>query len=149
MNQTTPFCLPEGLPIPVPEADGLSAPFWEGLQQETLRMQRCGDCKTWQWEPEWICHHCLSLNMRWEAVEPEGRLYVVERVWHPVHPALREAGPYLLALVELPQAGGVRMIGNIVGDPMQQIAVGTPLRGVFEHHRAAQPAYTLLQWKVA
>lgn len=148
MTQTAPFCLPKGLPIPVPEPDGLSAPFWDGLQQQELRIQRCTDCGTWQWEPEWICHHCLSLNMRWEAVQPKGRLYAIERVWHPVHPALREKGPYLLALVELPEAEDIRMIGNIVGDSMQQIAVGARLRGVFEHHRAAEPAYSLMQWKV-
>jgi len=33
-----------------------------------------------------------------------------------VHPALKEAGPYVVVLVELPHAGGIRMRGNLVGD---------------------------------
>ena len=50
-------------------------------------------------------------------------------------------------LVELPQAGGIRMIGNLLGDPMQEVAIGSTVKGVFEHHADADPAYTLLQWQ--
>ena len=32
--------LPPGLPIPVPERNGLSAPFWDGLKQGRIRVQR-------------------------------------------------------------------------------------------------------------
>lgn len=36
-------------------------------------------------------------------------------VWHPSHAALRQHGPHLAVLVELPHAGGVRMVGNFLG----------------------------------
>ena len=36
---------------------------------------------------------------------------------NPVHPALKDAGPYIAVLVELPDADNVRMIGNLLGDP--------------------------------
>ncbi|MBK8739161.1 MAG: OB-fold domain-containing protein [Betaproteobacteria bacterium] len=140
--------LPAGLPIPVPESDGLSAPFWDGLKQEIVRVQICGQCNTWQWGPEWLCHRCHSLDMRWQEVEPKGVVYTIERVWHPVHPALKEAGPYLLVLVELPAAGNLRMLGNLVGDPMRQVPVGTPVKGVFEHHESDDRSWTLLQWAI-
>ena len=32
--------LPPGLPIPVPEPSGLSKPFWDGLRNETIMVQR-------------------------------------------------------------------------------------------------------------
>ena len=32
--------LPPGLPIPVPEPNGLSKPFWDGLRDETIMVQR-------------------------------------------------------------------------------------------------------------
>ncbi len=35
-DQPAPTYLPPGLPIPVPEPDGLSAPYWEGLRQNRL-----------------------------------------------------------------------------------------------------------------
>lgn len=144
---TTP-ALPEGLPIPVPEADGLSQPYWDGLARNELLVQRCTRCRTWQWGPEWICHHCQSLDIGWERTEPDGLVYVAERVWHPVHPALKEAVPYVLVLVELPGAGGIRMLGNMLGDPMQDVPVGAPVRGVFEHHAGPGRPYSLLQWQL-
>ena len=139
--------LPEGLPIPTPETDGLSAPYWNGLKEGVLTIQRCKSCGGWQWGPEWICHRCLSFDMGWEQVAPRGRIYSWERVWHPVHPALKGHGPYIVALVELPHAGNVRLIGNLLGDPQQTVTIGAEVEGVFEHHPQASPAYSLMHWR--
>lgn len=78
---------------------------------------------------------------------PRGRIFSWERVWHPVHPALKERGPYLVVLVELPEAGGVRMLGNLLGDAMQEVPIGARVEGIFEHHRATENPYSLLQWR--
>ena len=146
MNATS-FYLPEGLPIPTPEADGLSAPYWNGLKEDVLMVQRCKGCGGWQWGPEWICHRCHSFDMGWEAVEGRGRIFSWERVWHPVHPALKGHGPYIVVLVELPHAGNIRLIGNLLGDPQQEVRIGSEVEAVFEHHRDAKPSYTLLHWR--
>jgi uncharacterized OB-fold protein len=139
--------LPAGLPSPVPEADGLDAPYWEGTRRGELRVQRCRACQGWQWGPEWICHRCLAFDLAWTAVAPHGRIYSWERAWHPVHPALRGHGPYLVVLVELPHAGGVRMVGNLLGDPMQTVDIGAAVEAVFEPHDEATPPFTLVQWR--
>lgn len=141
--------LPAGLPIPVAEADGLSQPFWSALRENRLLVQRCGHCQAWQFGPEWICHQCHCFDPQWQEVEPRGRIYSWERVWHPVHPCLKERGPYLVVLVELPHAGHVRMLGNLLGDALQEVVIGAEVQGVFEHHEDASPAHTLLQWRVA
>src|SRR4051812_2563261 len=94
--------LPAGLPVPVAEPDGLSAPYWAGLQLEKLLVQRCARCGGWQFGPEWICHQCHAFDPAWAEVPAEGRIYSWERVWHPVHPALKERCPYVAVLVELP-----------------------------------------------
>ena len=99
--------------------------------------------------PEWICHACRSFEVGWEHVDGRGRIYSWERVWHPVHPALRDTGPYVVVLVELPQAGGVRMIGNLVGDPHQEVVIGAPVTAVFEQHAAVVPPYALVHWTLA
>ena len=89
--------------------------------------------------------HGLGLNI--EAVrQVRGRIYSYERVWHPVHPALKYQGPYLIVLVEFPDQDGVRMIGNLLGDPEQEVIVGAPVKAVFEHHPDDDPPYTLVQW---
>jgi uncharacterized OB-fold protein len=138
--------LPAGLPGPAADPEGLSAPYWEGLRQNRLLVQRCKQCGTWQFGPEWICHHCHAFDPGWVEVAPRGRIFSWERVWHPVHPALKEHGPYLVVLVELPQAGGVRMLGNLLGDPMQEVPIGAEVRGVFEQHSEGAAPYALLQW---
>lgn len=139
--------LPAGLPRPAPAPDGLDAPYWQGAAQDRLVVQRCRSCRTWQWGPEWICHACLSFDLGWEEVAPRGRIYAWERPWHPVHPALREHGPYIIVLVELPEAGNVRMIGNLLGDPRQEVPIGAEVEAVFEHHGDANPPYSLVQWR--
>ena len=148
VSRSSSSYLPAGLPVPVSEADGLAQPFWDGLRQERLLVQRCARCGTWQFAPEWICHQCHAFDPPWVEVAPQGRIYSWERVWHPAHPALASHGPYLAVLVELPHAGGVRMVGNLLGDPAQQVVIGAPVRGVFEHHLQIQPACSLLQWAV-
>ncbi|MDO8277908.1 MAG: OB-fold domain-containing protein [Burkholderiaceae bacterium] len=139
------FYLPEGLPVPVPEADGLSAPFQDGLREGRLMLQRCAACHRFQWGPEWICHRCHSFDVQWESVEPVGTLYSWTRIWHPTHPVLQARGPYLAAIVELPHADNVRVVGNLLGDAHQVPQIGAPVRGVFEQH-ATDPPYALLQW---
>ena len=131
-----------------PAAMELDAPYWEGLTEGVLRVQQCGDCGGWQWGPEWICHHCLSDNVTFTEVEPSGVIYSYERVWHPVHPALAEQGPYVVVLVELPQAGNIRMVGNLLGDPEAEVPIGAAVVGEFEHHLDAEPAFSLLHWRL-
>jgi uncharacterized OB-fold protein len=147
----SPTYLPPGLPRPVAQPDGLDAPYWDGVTRGELRVQRCRACRAWQWGPEWICHACLSFDLGWETVAGQGTIYSWERVWHPVHPALEDAGPYVVVLVELPHAGNVRMIGNLLGDPTQAVTVGAAVEAVFEPHHAADgaPTHTLVQWRRA
>jgi uncharacterized protein len=139
--------LPAGLPAPVPQPDGLDGPYWEGAARGELHVQRCTRCGTWQWGPEWICHACRSFDVGWQQVAPRGLVHSWTRVWHPVHPALKGHGPYLVVLVELPQAGGVRLLGNLLGDPAQPVRVGNAVEAVFERHAQAGETFTLVQWR--
>jgi uncharacterized OB-fold protein len=139
--------LPAGLPIPVAEPDGLSTPYREGLRNNRLLVQRCAHCRQWQFGPEWLCHRCHAFDPEWTEVEPRGRIFSWERVWHPSHASLKGHGPYIAVLVELPHAGNIRVIGNLLGDPMQQVAIGAEVEGVFEHHQDSDPPYSLLHWR--
>ena len=138
------YYLNEGLPSP--KATSLDLPYWSGLEENELRIQQCLSCKKWQWGPEWICHRCLSDQLEFLPVDPVGNIYSYERVWHPVHPALAEQGAYLIVLVELPHADDVRLVGNLIGDPAQEVVIGEPVKGIFEHHPGKEP-YTLLHWE--
>lgn len=142
--------LPPGLPAPVTEADKLDQPYWQATRQGKLMVQRCGACQTWQWGPEWLCHKCHSFDMKWVEVRGTGRIYSWTRCWHPVHPALKGLGrPYIAALVELPHAGNIRMLGNLLGDPEQAVEIGSNVTAVFEPHDDAKMPYTLVHWQRA
>ena len=60
-----------------------------------------------------------------------------------MHACLSGYGPYVVVLVELPDAGKVRMLG----DPTQDVKIGAEVERVFEHHRDASPPFSLLQWQ--
>ena len=137
-----------GLPKPAPAPDGMDVPYWEAVAGERLVMQHCQDCGTWQWGPEWICHNCFSHNVAFDEVPQTARIYSYERVWHPVHPALNEQGPYVIVLVEFPDHDGARMVGNLLGNPRQDVEIGAAVRAVFEHHQDDDPAHTLVHWEV-
>lgn len=145
---TGPY-LPEGLPPPTIERDGLSAPFWDGLRAGRLMIQRCAGCGTWQFGPEWICHRCHAFDPAWVEVPPRGLIHSWARVWHASHPVLKARVPYLAVLVDLPLAGGVRLPGNLLGEALQPVTIGAAVQGVFEPHDEAQPPFTLLQWRLA
>jgi len=143
-----PYYLPEGLPAPVPHVDGLGAEFWEGTREHELRVQFCEACQEYQWGPEWVCYRCHSFeSLTYRSVEPRGRIYSWERVWYPVHPSLQMGVLYLVVLVELPHAGNIRMVGNLLGDPEQEVEIGSEVVAVFEDHADTEPPYTLVQWR--
>lgn len=145
----TPYYLAEGLPQPAASPDGLETPYWEATRRHELVVQRCNACGGYQWGPEWICHRCHSFDVGWERVSGRGRIYSWERVWYPVHPALQSSVPYLTVLVELPDAGDVRMVGNLLGDAEQPVRIGAEVEAVFEDHDSADEPFTLVQWRVA
>ena len=141
-------CLPAGLPIPLAEDDGLDASYWLATREHRLEVQYCDRCGHYQWGPEWICHNCLAPEPGWRQVAGKGHIYSWQRVWHPVHSSLKDHGPYVILLVELPDAGGIRMIGNLIGNPMQEVPFGAPVEAVFEDHEREGHAFTLVQWRL-
>jgi uncharacterized OB-fold protein len=78
-------------------------------------------------------------------VSGRGRIYSWVRIWNPVHAALKDACPYIALVVELPDAGNVRVVGNLLGDPHQEPAFDADVEAVFEDH---DEGYTLVQWKL-
>ena len=141
--------LPPGLPQPAPSVEGLGQGFWEGAKRHVLCLQRCLDCKTWQGAPEVVCRHCGSDRLgEEELAETKGILYSWQRVWYPVHPALKDAVPYAVVLVAMPNAPGVRLVGNLVNDPGGPLPIGATLEAVFEDHGDDEVVYTLIQWRL-
>lgn len=146
-SRESEWVLPAGLPRPVPSSEGLGAEFWAGTLDHQLLIQRCETCRQWQWGPEIICRSCGSEQLGYEAADPVGTIYSWQRCWYPVHPSLKESLPYVVLLVALDSAAGVRLVGNLVGDAEQPFAIGDRVTAVFEDHPGDDP-YTLVQWQL-
>ena len=124
--------------------NGLDREYWEAVKRHELIVQRCNACGVAQWGPELICYRCHSFDLGWKRVSGRGRLFSWVRTWYPVHSALRSACPYIVAVVTLPDADDVRMVGNLIGDPNQNPPFDAEVEAVFEDHGDA----TLVQWRV-
>ena len=142
----TGYYLREVLPGPSLAPDGPDKEFWEALKRHEIVVQCCSRCGSLQMEPEWLCYNCHSFELGWKQVTGRGRIYSWERVWYPISGALKEASPYLVVVVELTGANGLRLLGNLLGDPRQEVSIGAELEAVFEDHQ--QKGFTLLQWRV-
>ncbi|MFF5439714.1 bifunctional MaoC family dehydratase N-terminal/OB-fold nucleic acid binding domain-containing protein [Streptomyces achromogenes] len=112
-------------PRPVVNRD--NAGFWQGVAERRLLIQRCTACGTPRhpWLPG--CNACGGLG--WDTVEAsgEGTVYSYVVVHHPPVPGFDL--PYAVVLVEL--AEGVRMVGNVVGVPYDEVRIGMPVRAGF------------------
>lgn len=120
---------PAQRPLPEPTLD--DAPFWEGLKERRLLLQRCKACGAWRGLPAApICPRCLSQDYAWEAVSGRGRLYTWTVVYQRYHPAFVQEIPYNVALVELEE--GPRLIARIVGCKNEDLRPNMPLEVGFE-----------------
>jgi uncharacterized OB-fold protein len=104
-------------PVPVPTPETL--PYWQGLKQRQLRIQRCRDCSQAYFYPRPFCPRCFSSNVEWFTASGRAKLHTYEVV-HRAAPAFAADTPYVLAVVELDE--GPRMLTNLVNvtpDPAQ------------------------------
>lgn len=116
-------------PLPLVKRD--IKDFWDACKRHELVIQRCKDCGTFRHTPRPMCHNCSSMNTENVVVSGKGTVYSYTIVTHPVHPGFMEV-PYAVVLVELPDAGGVRMVSNIVDCPPEEVRIGMPVEVCFD-----------------
>ena len=145
MAEPTSNYLPKGLPMPKSDPGRRDDEFWQALRRHELLVQCCKRCGTRQMEPECVCYNCQSFELGWQKVAGRGHIYSWIRPWYAAHPSLREFGPYLVVLVELDEDPSVRMVGNLLGDPQQEIKIGAAVEAAYEDH--PEDDFTLIHWR--
>jgi len=126
MNAPASLYLTEEISCIYPDAG--SREFWDRCAGHVLSFQRCRDCGTFRNPPGPICYVCRSADTEWVAVSGEGTVFSWTIVTHAVHPALHEYLPFNVALIEFPDAPGVRLISNVVDASPEELSVGLPVR---------------------
>ncbi|CAA0137666.1 Uncharacterised protein [Mycolicibacterium vanbaalenii] len=113
-----------------PQPTLASQEFWASGADGRLRIATCASCLARVHPPQPICPQCRARGL--EMAEVSGRATVVaftinEQVWSPAFPP-----PYVVAVVELADAPGVRLTTNIVGCDPSGVYIGMPVSVVFE-----------------
>jgi uncharacterized OB-fold protein len=112
----------------LPEVTPEMAPFWDAARRHELVVQRCSGCGAHRFPARDICSRCLSREATWERVSGRGTVFsfaVMHQAYHPAFPV-----PYAVVVVELEE--GARMLTNVVGCPLDEIAIGMPVEVTFE-----------------
>jgi uncharacterized OB-fold protein len=121
---------------PVPEPTAVSQPYWDGLRDREIRLQRCNACKRLQFYPRPSCRWCGASDLTWTVVDGRGTIYTFTVIHRAPYEAFKADVPYVYAVVELDP--DVRVVTNIVtsGDP-EQLRIGDPVVARFDDEDGA------------
>lgn len=117
---------PEPRPVrPLPLLDELNRDYWCGGADSQLLIYRCKSCAFYLHPPAPVCSRCYSRDVGAEPVSGRGSVYSFttnEQPWLPAFPP-----PYVVALVELQEQDGLRVVSNIVGCDIATVRIGLPV----------------------
>ena len=95
-------------------------------------LQVCQECQAVQYPPREVCHQCLSDQLQWQAVEPQGRLLASTILHHSNDLYFRERLPWRIGTVQL--AAGPSIVAHVHGDCQD----GSPVRMALKLDRSGQ-----------
>jgi len=117
--------------------------FWAGTRAGELRIQRCESCGALRHPPGPMCPSCAE-PAAGGYVKAAGTGEVYSYVVHHHPPVPGKTPPFVVALVQLPE--GVRMTGELLGVPGDQVEIGMPVRVSFER---VDDELTMPAWRSA
>lgn len=139
---------PPRMPDAGPAADGSDTPFWAALRNNELRLPQCDDCANWIWPPRPICSSCHSFGHTWTSVAATGTIFSWIRTWLPFVPDFTGHLPFITLLVELPQAGGRRLLGVLLDADGVEPEIGQQVVGEIEAPESHE-GWPVLRWRLA
>lgn len=119
---------------PEPRPDEAHRFFFEGGRDGTLLITRCRSCGYYSHPPGIACPRCLGEELVPEPVSGRGTLYSWVVARQAFSTAFLDELPYILAIVELEEQPGLRVLTNIVGVPStgEGLEIDMPVEVSFE-----------------
>ena len=122
---------PEGAPERMqPPESPAAAPFWDATRERRLVVQWCRSCERAIHFPREACPTCLGTDLEFRPAAGTGTVYACSVMPAPGNAGMAGRAPYAVALVDLPE--GVRMLGNVVADDPDSVAVGDAVHVAWE-----------------
>jgi uncharacterized OB-fold protein len=131
-------------PIPVPNE--WTKPFWDAARRNVLELQRCQSCGHFQHPPYATCVQCMGIDLKFEPVRGEGAIYAYTIMYHTGDKRFASAVPYASIVVELDDAPGALMAGNLLEAEYTDAKVGRRVEVIFE---PLNDSITLPQFRLA
>jgi uncharacterized OB-fold protein len=123
-----PIAIATDAPAPVPDEE--SAPFWAGLAERRIVLQRCQACGRRRFPRMPACPYCGSVGGDDVDVAGTGEVYSFVRPERALTAAYAAVAPYAVATVELD--GGGRVFGRVV--PAEACRIGLRVVPAFVDH---------------
>jgi uncharacterized protein len=114
------------VPFPTPETQ----PYWDGLNEGRLRLQKCADCGKIRHYPRPVCDACYSMNVDWIDASGRGAVHSWTITHYAFHPGFKQDLPYTLLTVDLDE--GVRLNAQARGIDPSALRVGLPVMVAYE-----------------
>jgi uncharacterized OB-fold protein len=112
---------------PAPVITDDNSAFWAAARDHVLAIQRCSSCHAFHHPPRPMCPVCHTLDLEATPVAGTGVVYSYSLLHHPQNDAFDY--PVIAVLVELDE--GVRVLSNLVGVEVADIAIGIPVQVCF------------------
>lgn len=133
-------------PKPLPDRQDIdNNQFWNGTDEGKLQVKQCGSCSHYHWPPRLGCPYCGSGDVKWVTANPQGEIFSWTVVHRSQTPGFESEVPYAVVLVELKDAKGVRMVGNLVNCKPDEIKAGLAVEAVFTP--SADGSVKLVNWR--
>lgn len=106
--------------------------FWTGGERGELRLPRCEACRRWLHPSLSVCPDCPGSALAYATVGPEGVVVGFSVNHQPWLPGFDP--PYVVVIVEMDGAPGVRLTANLVVEQPAEATVGQAVTATFEQH---------------
>jgi uncharacterized protein len=117
--------------IPVP--DPVTQFYWDAALRDELVIQGFEGTDFVQFPPEAVAEGRPDAGASKPVpVSGRGRLYAYTVLHQAFHPAFADSVPLIIALTELDDAPGVKILTNLVDVAPADLAVGMPLEATFQ-----------------
>ena len=116
--------------LPLPELTDENTPFWTSGERGELVISRCEDCDHAIHPPQLLCPRCQSRRVAPRAVAGSGTVYTFTINHQPWMPDM--AVPFVLAVVDVDGAPGVRVTSRLVDCDPAAVRIGQRVTVTFE-----------------
>jgi len=125
--------------------------WWEANKRREYVVNQCNACGTRWFPPMPSCHKCHSFDVGWFRTAGTGFIYSYVVVVQPIFAHFADAVPYVVAIIELPDAnnpnGYAVRVAGVLRNEEPEVAIGLPVQVDWEE--TPDPDIVIPFWKVS